>query len=30
MLIAADGGGDGDSIEEIRQNTSANFAYTIT
>ena len=24
--IAADGGGDGDSIEEIRQNTSANFA----
>jgi hypothetical protein len=23
---AADGGGDGDSIEEIRQNTSANFA----
>jgi hypothetical protein len=25
-LIAADGGGDGDSIEELRQNTSANFA----
>ena len=25
-LIAADGGGDGDSIEEIRQNSSANFA----
>jgi hypothetical protein len=25
-LIAADGGGDGDSIEEIRQNASANFA----
>ncbi len=24
--IAADGGGDGDSIEEIRQNASANFA----
>jgi hypothetical protein len=24
--IAADGGGDGDSIEEIRQNSSANFA----
>ena len=24
--IAADGGGDGDSIEELRQNTSANFA----
>ena len=24
--IAADGGGDGDTIEEIRQNTSANFA----
>jgi hypothetical protein len=23
---AADGGGDGDTIEEIRQNTSANFA----
>ena len=25
-LTAADGGGDGDSIEEIRQNSSANFA----
>jgi len=25
-LAAADGGGDGDSIEEIRQNASANFA----
>jgi len=24
--IAADGGGDGDTIEELRQNTSANFA----
>ena len=24
--LAADGGGDGDTIEEIRQNTSANFA----
>jgi hypothetical protein len=25
-LLAADGGGDGDTIEEIRQNSSANFA----
>jgi hypothetical protein len=25
-LAAADGGGDGDSTEEIRQNASANFA----
>jgi len=25
-LVAADGGGDGDSVEEIRQNASANFA----
>jgi hypothetical protein len=25
-LAAADGGGDGDSVEEIRQNSSANFA----